>query len=235
MTKELEEDEEETSHQHTSLDPADELSKMAENKIFHTKCSKSSQSWKETRRRGAPLPPSNSKRQKKQKESRTNGWRAKADAENTRENPKNNFSLRKPKSEVGNGNRKRERNFVMNLQLAFFESGGRHNVTSVMCHQSIKAVYCHLLACTHHLPPRLLSSSSSSSSTLFPDFSPPSSSSSSSQTTPLRHQSIQWQSKLHNPRTHNSPNFTKTTSNTNLATTSGSRSNHPIGHSLKGR
>jgi hypothetical protein len=42
---------------------------------------------------------------------------------------------------------------VMNLQLAFFESGCRHNVTSVMCHQSIKAVYCHLLACTHHLPP----------------------------------------------------------------------------------
>jgi hypothetical protein len=74
---------------------------------------------------------------------------------------KNNFSLRKPKSEVGNGNRKRERNFVMNLQLAFFESGCRHNVTSVMCNQSIKAVYCHLLACTHHLPPRLLSSSSS--------------------------------------------------------------------------
>jgi hypothetical protein len=67
LTKGLEEDEEETSHQHTSLDPADELSKMAENKIFHIKCSESSQSWKETRRRGAPLPPSNSKRQKKQR------------------------------------------------------------------------------------------------------------------------------------------------------------------------
>jgi len=37
------------------------------------------------------------------------------------------------------------------LQLAFFETGIRHNITSVMCHQCIKAVDCHLLACTHHL------------------------------------------------------------------------------------
>jgi hypothetical protein len=77
---------------------------MAENKIFHPKCSESSQSWKETRRRGAPLLPSNSKRQRKQKVSRTNGRRAKADAENTREKPKKTTSLsenRNQKLETG--------------------------------------------------------------------------------------------------------------------------------------
>jgi len=103
----LEEDEEEASHQHTSLDPADELSKMAENKTFHPKCSESSQSWKETRRHGAPLPPSNSKRQRKQKVSRTNRRRAKADAENTREKPKK--QLLSPKTEIRSWKREQKK------------------------------------------------------------------------------------------------------------------------------
>jgi hypothetical protein len=107
LTKGLEEDEEEASHQHTSLDPADELSKMAENKTFHPKCSESSQSWKETRRHGAPLPPSNSKRQRKQKVSRTNRRRAKADAENTREKPKK--QLLSPKTEIRSWKREQKK------------------------------------------------------------------------------------------------------------------------------